>query len=303
MIDTKIVKEDSIGFQASRDIVLNIKLPQLFIQNNFGGLFQQGKSDINASISSFFNQFCEYLKEKDLTDIISNFSTPHNLCSLSEAANTIARNDIPEKRLILCQLLAEKVRQVKEDDSDDEYAQAIKAMDKLSLKKIKILVFIEILTKVLAYNFKGSKLPNINSLISFLEQFDEIEEEESNYLTQIGLIYNLYPKEFDPIELINTFKTSEEKLLIDQINSIKYKCKNLNFNLYSLSKSGHQIAKAYINHYLSIDYLDNYSFPLKPTTLHLDNLIVEKDVQAGGNIVAEGGMAAKATFPHNKFTS
>ena len=33
---------------------------------------------------------------------------------------------------------SEKVRQNKEDDSDDEYAQAIKAMDKLSCKNIGI---------------------------------------------------------------------------------------------------------------------------------------------------------------------
>ena len=137
MIDNKIIKDGSIGFQANGNIVLKVELPQLFIQNNFNELYQQGKNEINASISSFLDQLCEYLKKNDFTDIISNFSSPNNLYSLSEAANIIARNNIPEKRLILCQLLTEKVRQNKEDDSDDEYAQAIKAMDKLSCKKNK----------------------------------------------------------------------------------------------------------------------------------------------------------------------
>lgn len=301
MIDKKIIKDGSIGFQANGNIVLKVELPQLFIQNNFNGLYQQGTNEIKASISSFLNQLCEYLKENNLTDVISNFSISNNLCSLSEAANIIARNNIPEKRLILCQLLTEKVRQNKEDDSDDEYAQAIKAMDKLSCKKINILTFIEIITKILAYNIKGTKLPNTAPLSSFIEQLDTIKEEEINYLTQIGLIYNLYPKEIDTKEITDAPKNLQESLLIDKVNTIKEKHKEINFNLYSLSRSGHQIAKAYINHYLGIDYLDNYTFPLKPTTLHLDNLIVEKDVQAGGDILAEGGVAAKATIPQDKF--
>ena len=296
MTDKKIIKDGSIGFQANGDIVLNVELPQLFIQNNFNGLYQQGKNEINTSISSFLNQLSEYLKENNLTDIISNFSIPNNLYSLSEAANFIARNNIPEKRLILCQLLSEKVRENKEDDSDDEYTQAIKAKDKLSYKKINILTFIEIITKVLAYSIKGTKLPNTTTLSSFVEQLDTIKEEEINYLVQIGLIYNLYPKEVDNKEITNALKNSQESLLIDKINSVKEKHKEINFNLYSLSRSGHQIAKAYINHYLEVDYLDNYTFHLKPTTLHLDNLIVEKDVQAGGDIFAEGGVAAKATI-------
>lgn len=301
MIDNKIIKEGSIGFQANGNIVLKVELPQLFIQNNFNGLCQQGKNEINTSISSFLNQLCEYFKENNLTDIISNFSIPNNLCSLSEAANIIARNNIPEKRLILCQLLTEKVRQNKEDDSDDEYAQAIKAMDKLSCKKINILTFIEIITRILAYNIKGAKLPNTPPLSLFIERLETIKEEEINYLTQIGLIYNLYPKEIDTKEMTDAPKNSQESLLIDKINSVKEKHKEINFNLYSLSRSGHQIAKAYINHYLEVDYLDNYTFPLKPTNLHLDNLIVEKDVQAGGDIFAEGGVAAKATISQDKF--
>ena len=301
MIDNKIIKDGSIGFQANGDIVLKVELPQLFIQNNFNELYQQGKNEINASISSFLDQLCEYLKKNDFTDIISNFSSPNNLYSLSEAANIIARNNIPEKRLILCQLLTEKVRQNKEDDSDDEYAQAIKAMDKLSCKKINILTFIEIITKILAYNIKGAKLPNTTPLFLFVKQLDTIKEEEINYLAQIGLLYNLYPKEIDTKEIADAPKNSQESLLIDIINSVKEKHKEINFNLYTLSRSGHQIAKAYINHYLEIDYLDNYTCPLKPTTLHLDNLIVEKDVQAGGDIFAEGGVAAKATISQDKF--
>lgn len=297
----QIIKNNSKGLLAGGDIVLEVNLPQLFIQNNFNKLCQQGKNEINASILSFLNQLYEYLKKKDFTDIISNFSSPNNLYSLLDAANIIARNNIPEKRLILCQLLTEKVRQNKEDDSDDEYTQAIKAMDKLSCKKIHILTFIEIITKVLAYNIKGTKLPNTTPLYQFIKQLDAIKEEDINYLVQIGLLYNLYPKEIDTKEIADAPKNLQESHLIDIINSVKEKHKEINFNLYTLSRSGHQIAKAYINHCLEIDYLDNYTFPLKPTTLHLDNLIVEKDVQAGGNIFAEGGVAAKTTISQNKF--
>ncbi len=283
MIDNKIIKDGSIGFQANGDIVLKVELPQLFIQNNFNGLYQQGKNEINVSISSFLNQLCEYLKENNLTDIISNFSTPNNFYSLSEATNIIARNNIPEKRLILCQLLTEKVRQNKEDDSDDEYTQAIKAMDKLSCKKINILTFIEIITKVLAYNIKGTKLPNTTTLSSFVEQLDTIKEEEIYYLVQTGLIYNLYPKEFDIKEITDMPKNPQESLLINIINSVKEKHKEINFNLYSLSRAGHQIAKAYINHYLGIDYLDNYSFPQKYT------IIIGDDIVAMGGVTMHAG--------------
>ena len=283
MIDNKIIKDGSIGFQANGDIVLKVELPQLFIQNNFNGLYQQGKNEINVSISSFLNQLCEYLKENNLTDIISNFSTPNNFYSLSEATNIIARNNIPEKRLILCQLLTEKVRQNKEDDSDDEYTQAIKAMDKLSCKKINILTFVEIITKVLAYNIKGTKLPNTTTLSSFVEQLDTIKEEEIYYLVQTGLIYNLYPKEFDIKEITDMPKNPQESLLINIINSVKEKHKEINFNLYSLLRAGHQIAKAYINHYLGIDYLDNYSFPQKYT------IIIGDDIVAMGGVTMHAG--------------
>lgn len=43
MIDNKIIKDGSIGFQANGNIVLKVELPQLFIQNNFNELYQQGK--------------------------------------------------------------------------------------------------------------------------------------------------------------------------------------------------------------------------------------------------------------------
>lgn len=66
MIDNKIIKDGSIGFQANGDIVLKVELPQLFIQNNFNELYQQGKNEINASISSFLDQLCEYLKKMTL---------------------------------------------------------------------------------------------------------------------------------------------------------------------------------------------------------------------------------------------
>lgn len=272
-MNKKKISNNSLGIQVENgNVSLLINIPQLVIQNH-SELSQNGNQSIKEAISDFINQLCDYYKTNGCLNLVSQINKPHNIYALSEAANAIGRNNLPEKRILLFQLLKEKLRSDKDDDSDDEYTQAIKAMNNISLKKIKLLSFIEIATIVLAYHFKRSKLPNIEPIISFIKQLNEITEEELNYLIQAGLIYNLYPKEIDSKKLTDIPKNPQDELLMDTVNSIREKHKDINLNLYSLSKSGHQIAKAYINNYLGIDYLDNYSLPTKYTIIIGDNVV------------------------------
>ena len=172
-------------------------------------------------------------------------------------------------------------------------------MNKLSLNKIKLLALIEIRTKILPFINEYDNNMEIDKIVSFINNIDKIATDDFYYLTQLGLFYSLYPYEFDINGSINKLKDSQKSVFTNLINEINSKNDSLNFNLYSLSQSGHEIAKVYINNILDFNYLISSEPSLKPMDLHLQNLTVEQNIEAGGDIAAFGGVAAKSTIKNN----
>ena len=230
-------------------------------------------------VKSFLNQIATFLKDKGIqdTDFLSKIN---NKFAIYDAIKTIARNDIPEKRLILCQLLAEKIRQDKSDDSDDEYAQAIKAINNISLYQIEILSFIEISTSILSFqsNYHALSKTNIDRIIQFVSNIPLINIKEIKYIEHLNLIYNIYPQEHDRKDFIA--REENEELLLNNINAVLNNDDTIRLNSYILSKTGRAIAKTYINNHLDLDYINSSKFPLKYADFTANNII------GRGNVVA-----------------
>ena len=298
MIENNSINNGSYGMQAKRDINIIIESLSLDL-SNVKEIFNQSETTAKESTISFFKQLLSFLEKEGSPSIINKFSTPNNALLLNEAFKVVSSNNITEKRIILCNLLFDKLKQDITDDSDDKYKLVIEAMNKLSLNKIKLLALIEIRTKILPFINEYDNNMEIDKIVSFINNIDKIATDDFYYLTQLGLFYSLYPYEFDINGSINKLKDSQKSVFTNLINEINSKNDSLNFNLYSLSQSGHEIAKVYINNILDFNYLISSEPSLKPMDLHLQNLTVEQNIEAGGDIAAFGGVAAKSTIKNN----
>lgn len=275
MRNKKEIRNNSIGFQADRDITINnFIIPPFLKENGYGESLIDANHIYLKRYEDFLNEFSNYLEKKGLGDYVCSFSEPNNQFALYEAANIVARNDIPEKRLLLSNLLADKIRRNNEDDSADKYAQAIKAIGNINLSNIHLLALIEITTSVMAFHFNGTSLSYLKVLIDYMDNTEYVSFKALEYCKNLGLVY------MDPFNshIRDAFNdenlTIEERIFFNKVDFVVKKYPDL--NSCTLSPTGEAIASAFLKDSLGLEYITGYRLPREVCAVLIERKKIEQ---------------------------
>lgn len=286
-VDNSIVSGRDINNYFGGDTVnLNVGVP-------FEMIFNVHESNLGEIANDFLKDFKSAYNINDslLQRIMSDYGNYKAFCVvINQVAST--KTNSKDRRMLLSQLLMDKF---KDDNGEvDIYLQAIKVMENLSVRDIKLLsvmTFIMILSRYL--RVETIKV-NSNHIISLINEVAKVSEDEFGHLNSLSIIYMLFPNQFD-----DSCITRLQECAPDLYNHcFLWLDRNSAVCNYKISSLGRVLAKALfaVNYDLNYeDFVDN-EFPLKECDLNV------KNIHASGNIVSQGGVAAGGTISMGSLT-
>ena len=234
-----------------------------------------------------FNQEADAML-KDLQRCVGKKKFVNKLCEISNykaVRNVLSQvNDFlgdPERRELLRNMVLEKFKT--EGDEGRIYLEAIVAMEKLKPRDLRVLAamaFVMTLSRSLG---KGSVILHKRSILALLEYVGELEEAELEMLRVNGMLYPLFPKEFD-IAGLERLKDVDVQIYENCIQWVK---RNGFVCAFKLTPLGNLLAKNVFSVIYDLNYESayNYVLPLKYTDLNVGN------ISADGDVIASGTMA------------
>lgn len=229
-----------------------------------------------------------YAMLKDLQRCVGEKNFVNKLCDISnyKAVKYVFSqvNDFlgdPERRELLRNMVLEKFKT--EGDEGGIYLEAIVAMEKLKPRDLRVLAamaFVMTLSRSLG---KGSIILHKRSILALLEYVGELEEAELEMLRVNGMLYPLFPKEFD-IAGLERLKDVDVQIYENCIQWVK---RNGFVCAFKLTPLGNLLAKNVFSVIYDLNYESayNYVLPLKYTDLNVGN------ISADGDVIASGTMA------------
>ena len=263
----------------------------------------QGNVNINFTLETLYkiheNNLCglanDFLKEfkisydindSSLRQLLSDYGNYKAFCMV--VSQVAAKNiDNKDRRLLLSKLLIDKFKE--EGSEVDIYLQAIKLMEDLSVRDIKIfsvMTFIMTLTR----NLRDETIKsNSNHIINLINDVDKVSEDEIENLNSLRVIYNLFPNQFDDSTLKRIHEFAPE--LYD--NCSLWLSNNPSICNYKVTSIGKVLAKTFysVNYNLNYEDFAYDKFPLKECDISFKNIYASGDIISQGEVTAGGTMS------------
>ncbi len=276
------VKSPQVGHDATtiyadkiEQFSINISLPDL-------------RSNYEMDFKKFAQEYLNYLSQDVITkqglDIRNIFSVPSNYMAFNNAVHQLylGQNNYIEKRHLLSTLLLQKFRS---DESDvDIYLQAIKTVENLTIRDLKILSLINFIT-ILSRVWYREKIEK-NSLIikKILKEIDNVDIEEIRNLEHLGVLCSLFPYMYDNSDFIEL-----HKFVPELYDSCQLFIANHPFITgFKITLLGRVVTKSFMSTCYDIESecIMTAGVPIKMADLNVGNVF------ASGNIAADGEVSS-----------
>lgn len=262
-VSTNIIKDSSISVQNGNFVQANTTV----------------KLEKRDSVEEFANQITKFLGENRIVDLNNGKFQYY----VNHTIHILTLNDSQTKRKILKDLLYKKFCGAEQgiDDSDAPTTIALEAMKFLTDIVLFHLCSYRLLINVIPSVIKNDVAQDQEQLAEFINEHGLMTQVEINNLSRLGVIDKMEDKIYSLSDIISNDKIYRKFKNIDTLDNP--------FLLSSrLTPAGILITDILLERVFRFDYSYESWLPMTNKSLHVNELVVDKDALVNQNMVVKG---------------
>lgn len=276
----KIVKDCFSGkFELNAPISTINNSPINITNGNFVQASTVVKLDSKEAVTEFANQVTRFLHDKCMVDVKDD----KFIYYINHSIQILKLNDSQTKRTVLRELLYKKFDGSEQgiDDSDAPTTIALEAMRYMTDNMLKHLCSYRLMINVIPSELNKGRVKEADQLIDSVNDYGLMTQDEVMNMRRLGIINDMPDKIYSISDVLDNKALSGKLKHLDLLSD---------HSLLSskLTCAGIIITDVLLDRFLGISGSYEHWLPVNNRSLHVNDLVVDKDARVNQNMIVQG---------------